>query len=114
MRVAASLALLLLAAGCGREQQQEAASVAAPGFECATDGASEYSTGCTLERAAATGGAILTLRSPTGSFRRLRITNGKVAAADGSEPARTIGGDAKWIEVAIGGDRYRIPREVLR
>ena len=113
MRVA-GLALILLAAGCGRGQQQEATSVAVPGFECATDGASDYGSGCTLERVAATSGTILTLRSPTGSFRRLRITNGNVAAADGAEPARTIGGDAKRIEVAIGGDRYRIPREALR
>lgn len=113
MRALISLALILLTAGCGNKQQQTA-SVAAPGFECATDGASDFGTGCTIERAAANGGAILTLRSPTGSFRRLRTVGGTVSAADGAEPARIFGGDAKRIEVVIGGDRYRIPREVLR
>jgi hypothetical protein len=116
VRAAPGLALLLLTAGCsrGNEEQQASAAVAAPGLECATDGASDYGTGCTIERKAATGGTILTLRSPTGSFRRLRIASGNVATADGAEPARLIGGDAKRVEVAIGGDRYRIPRETLR
>lgn len=113
MRAAASLALVLLAAGCGSKQQQSEAIVA-PGFECATDGASDYGTGCTLERASAKEGAILTLRSPTGSFRRLRIVGGNISAADGAEPARIIGGDAKRIDVAVGDDRYRIPRDLLQ
>ena len=107
-------AFVLLLASCGpsgeRQQGQARQPVAEPILECAIDGAADYSTGCTIERA----GPILTIRSPTGSFRRLRVAGGRVTAADGAEPARIVGEDAKRIEVAIGRDRYRIPREVLR
>ncbi|HEX4737881.1 MAG TPA: hypothetical protein VH331_09995 [Allosphingosinicella sp.] len=113
MRAAASAAFLLLV-GCGSsdagQHGQGSAAASAPGLECATDGASDYGTSCTIERT----GAILTIRSPTGSFRRLRVANGRVAAADGAEPARLLGGDDKRVNVAIGGDRYLIPREALR
>jgi len=108
--------LLLAACGSSGEEQQRSApqAVAQPGFECAVDGASDYGNGCTIERRSAPGGAILTLRSPTGSFRRLRVGAGSVAAADGAEPARILGEDGSRVEVVIGGDRYRIPREALR
>jgi hypothetical protein len=112
---AAAVASILLVAGCGQSgEQHNAAGAAEPGLECATDGASDYGAGCTIERKAAARGTVLTLRSPTGSFRRLRVVNGAVAAADGAEPARVIGGDARRIEVAVGRDRYRIPRKDLR
>ena len=112
MRAAAALPLLLVAA-CGSSddpQQRQASAVAAPGLECATDGASDYGTGCTIERS----GTILAIHSPTGSFRRLRVANGRIEAADGAEPARLLGDDGKRVTVAIGGDRYRIPHEALR
>jgi hypothetical protein len=116
MRQTAAFALLL--AGCGssaeRQPDQGTRAIAEPGFQCAVDGASVYGTGCTIERTASPGGAILTLRSPTGSFRRLRVDSGSVAAADGAEPARLTGGDTARVEIAIGGDRYRIPRKLLR
>lgn len=117
MRMVWVLALLALA-GCGSSgdsrQGQAPAAVAEPGFECATDGASDYDASCTIERAAARSGTVLTLRGPTGSFRRLRVANGKIEAADGAEPARILSEDARRVEVAIGGDRYRIPRGELR
>lgn len=117
MRAAAGAAFLLLAAcGASGERQQARATVAAavPGLECAVDGASDYSAGCTIERSASRDGTILIVRSPTGSFRRLRVANGGIVAADGAEPARLLGDDGKRVNVAIGGDRYRIPREALR
>ncbi len=111
MRTASGLALLLLAA-CGSPgaEQQAQVGAAEPGLECAMDGASEYAAGCTVER----NGTVLTLRSPTGSFRRLRVANGKVEAADGAEPARRLGDDGKRVSVAVGGDRYLIPKADLR
>jgi hypothetical protein len=118
MRAAAAGAACLLLAGCGpsgeRQPDEATHGVVAPGFECAVDGASDYGTGCTIERAAARDGTVLILRSPTGSFRRLRVADGRIVAADGAEPARILGGDAKRVEVAIAGDRYRLPREALR
>ncbi|HEX5182847.1 MAG TPA: hypothetical protein VFW19_06810, partial [Allosphingosinicella sp.] len=88
MRRASGFLLLLLAA-CGSPGARRA-GVAAPGLECATDGASGYGAGCTIEREATRDGTILTLRSPTGSFRRLRVAGGRVSAADGAEPAYLI------------------------
>jgi hypothetical protein len=114
-RLAGPAFLLLVSCGSSGERQPDQApqGVAAPGLECAVDGASDYGDGCTFERQPAADGAILTLRSPTGSFRRLRVAGGNVAAADGAEPARVLGGDSARIEVAIGRDRYRIPRKLL-
>jgi hypothetical protein len=115
MRRRAALLSMLLVAGCGQDdRQQTAVGKTEAGLECLTDGATDYATACTTERQTISGGVILTLRSPTGSFRRLRVANGAVTAADGAEPARIIGGDPKRIEVAVGRDRYRIPRGDLR
>jgi hypothetical protein len=115
MRRPAAFVSILLAAGCGQADRQQASAVSTEsGLQCLTDGATDYATGCTTERQAVPGGAIFTLRSPTGSFRRLRVVNGTISAADGAEPARVVGGDARRVEVAIGRDRYRIPRGDLR
>jgi hypothetical protein len=108
---------MLLLSGCGSGAPQHGerpAEAAQAGLECAVDGAGDYGDGCTIERAAAPGGIILTLRSPTGSFRRLRVAGGRIAAADGAEPARVTAQDKQRIEVAVGGDRYRLPRQLLR
>jgi hypothetical protein len=57
---------------------------------------------------------VLTLHNPDGGFHRLLVTkDGRgVVAADGAEPAivRVVG--EREIEVAIGGDRYRLPATV--
>jgi hypothetical protein len=115
MRAVSSLALLLLAACDSSDDGQQAqVGAAEPGLECATDGASDYATGCTIEHGTAHDSTILTLRSPTGSFRRLRVAGGRIEAADGAEPARLLGDDGKRVSVAIGGDRYLIPKADLR
>ena len=97
-------AFVLLLASCGpsgeRQQGQAPQPAAVPVLECAVDGASDYGTGCTIERT----GAILVIRSATGSFRRLRIAGGQLTAADGAEPARLLGGD---FNAHRGGDRPR-------
>lgn len=101
-------ALLLLAPACGGPPPPP--PKAEERVECAVDGAAAFERICTLERTA----GILTLRSPSGSFRRLAVTrDGRgVAAADGAEPAtvRIVGKDL--IEVSIGPDRYRLPARV--
>jgi hypothetical protein len=96
-------ALLPLLAACGGPPP-------APAFErieCAVDGAAGFERVCTVER----GRGRLTLRGPSGSFRRLVIAkDGRgVAAADGAEPATVAVVAKDRIEVSIGGDRYRLP-----
>jgi hypothetical protein len=59
-------------------------------------------------------GLSLTVRAPNGGFRRLLVTkDGRgVIAADGAVPARVCPVSANRIEVAIAGDRYRLPATV--
>lgn len=128
---AALLLLALLLAACGKPSgskdapaargQQETlipapAAVVEPvdaRVECAVDGAA-YARICTVEKVETARGLGLTLRSPSGSFRRLLVTkDGRgVVTADGAEPAKVkvLGPDR--IEVAVGGDRYRLPAAV--
>jgi hypothetical protein len=82
-------------------------------IECAVDGAAMARV-CTIEKVPGPSGLGLTVRSPSGSFRRLLVTkDGRgVAAADGAEPVRvTVIGPGR-IEVAVGGDRYRLPASI--
>jgi hypothetical protein len=76
-------------------------------IECALDGAAAFGRVCTVERDSGR----LTLRGPSGSFRRLVIArDGRgVAAADGAEAATVTILDKDRVEVSIGGDRYRLP-----
>lgn len=107
-RLAAPLLLLLLAACGGPPDTRTEERV-----ECAVDGAADFAPVCTIERTAGRD-ALFTIRSPSGSFRRLVATrDGRgVMAADGAEAAnvRVIGRDL--IEVSIGADRYRLPARV--
>ena len=117
------LAGALTLAGCsgGQEERQAAAqnSPAAeqkPGLviDCALAGASALARACTVEQSGAGDAVILTVRHPDGGFRRLQVTQDGhgVAAADGAQPASvTIAGD-RQIEVAVDGDRYRLPATV--
>ena len=121
MRVRPLLPLILLAAGCGDadEARRRALAEAAEGagkIECATGGAAAFAPVCTVERTSSAEGLILTIRSPSGSFRRLLVTNdGRgVVAADGADPANvSVSGDNR-IEVAIADDRYRLPATVKK
>jgi hypothetical protein len=103
--------LVLLLAGCGRGD--EAAS-ADDKVECALSGASAFERACTVERTAGPDGLILTIRAPDGGFRRLLVTrDGRgVVAADGADAAKVTILARDRIEVAIGGDRYRLPATV--
>lgn len=101
-------ALLPLLSACGGPP-----AAADERIECAVDGAAEFAPVCTVERSAGDEPR-LTLRSPSGSFRRLAVTgDGRgVAAADGAEEARVEVIDRGLIEVSIGADRYRLPATV--
>jgi hypothetical protein len=102
-------ALLLFLAACGGP----AAVKAEERIECALDGAFAFERVCTVERTAGRD-VLLTLRGPSGSFRRLVATeDGRgVMAADGAEPATVTIVGKGLIEVAIGPDRYRLPARV--
>ncbi|MBS0479997.1 MAG: hypothetical protein JSR79_11945 [Proteobacteria bacterium] len=83
-------------------------------IECAAAGAAAFARDCTVERTQSAEGLILTVRRPDNGFHRLLVVkDGRgVIAADGAESARvTVIGDGR-IEVAIGGDRYRLPATV--
>lgn len=108
LRAGPVLGLLLLAAcGQGEEAQKR------PLVPCRPAGATAFETVCLLERRAQD----LTLRHPDGRFRRLQVTtDGRgVIAADGAEQAVVMVVDgSKQIEVALGGDHYRLPAKVGR
>ena len=102
-------ALLPLLAACGSPPAPKADDR----IECAVDGATVFARVCTVERSPGPE-VLFTIRSPSGSFRRLAATSdGRgVMAADGAEPAavRVIG--PNLVEVTIGTDRYRMPARV--
>jgi hypothetical protein len=129
MKALLLLPLLLLAA-CGSEKHDNSGAgkqssdtlIPAPAasadasddrIDCAIAGA-PFAHACTVERTTGKDGLTLTVRAPSGSFRRLEVTgDGRgIAPADGAEPAKvTVIGPGR-IEVAIGGDRYRLPATV--
>lgn len=116
-----ALAALLLTAGCG---DANGTSAGAPGaaeagedrVECAPAGAQEFRRTCSVERVERAEGTVLTVRHPDGGFRRLLVTSdGRgVVAADGADKAVVSIIDDDRIEVALAGDRYRLPAIVKR
>jgi len=124
MRIFSGLALLALTA-CG-EQRTDQATLAKVEAEqrktqddsgnivCAQRGSKDFARTCTIDRADSDAGLILTVRHADGAFHRLLVTtDGRgIVAADGAERAvvTVIGTDE--IEVALGGDRYRLPATV--
>ena len=115
MRNAAAFVLLLPLLACGGEAPgDDPMARGAERIECAVGRAQSFEPGCTLERSASAEGLTLTIRKPDGGFRRLLVTgDGRgVTAADGAEPAIVSVAGENRIEVAIGGDRYRLPATV--
>ena len=119
------MALLVLLAGCGEaktdhatlanvEAEQRAAVESGDTIICAHNGSSDFARVCTVEREQGAAGLILTLRHPDGAFHRLLVTqDGRgVIAADGAEKAVITILDKDSIQVALGGDRYRLPATV--
>lgn len=127
-RTGATLALIptlaLLLAGCGRtenadplaeaEAAAEARAESGGRINCATGGATAFSRACLVERTADDQGLLLTIHHADGHFRRLLVTrDGRgVVAADGAEDATVSIVGSGEIEVALAGDRYRLPATV--
>ena len=109
--------LLLTACGEAAPNAGSRTETAAPDdghIECRIGAATEYERFCTVEFADSETGRTLTVRKPDGGFRRLLVTaDGRgVVAADGAEPAQVMLIDDDRIEVAIGGDSFRLPATV--
>ena len=112
------IALLLLAT-CGNPNKatQDALSGAAEGDDriaCAVDGAAQWERSCAIELVSGPDGTSLTLRHPSGGFRRLLVaTDGRgVIAADGADPAVVTLASDNRIQVAVAGDRYLLPATI--
>lgn len=121
MRISSAVLLTLALTACGRRDapvETVENSVAQPTsddrIDCALSGATAFSRDCTVERTGTGENLILTVRHPDNGFHRLAVAkDGRgVVAADGAEAAKvTMLGDGR-LEVAIGGDRYRLPATV--
>ena len=112
-------ALLLASCGdpdTGRQEAFETAADDSDRIECAIEGSDVFERRCTVERIEGADGLTLTLRASNGSFRRLLVTDdGRgVIAADGADPAQVSILADNQIEVAIAGDRYRLPATVKK
>jgi hypothetical protein len=115
------LALLLLLGACGdggggnaAGEGPPAAAAGADTIECALGGAEGFERHCALNYREDEAGLTVTIRHPNGGFRRLLLPrDGSGArAADGAEPARVTVLDGGRAEVAIAGDRYRLPATI--
>ena len=116
------VALLLFLSACGDPDAATERALAAAEqkaaengrLECAAEGAQSFERVCTMERVSGPEGTTLTIRHPSGGFRRLLVTNyGRgVVAADGADPASASVVADNEIEVAVSDDRYRLPATV--
>ncbi|PTW49427.1 hypothetical protein C8J25_101937 [Sphingomonas faeni] len=113
--------LSLPLAACGRGQPGSEQVAAKQRTETASDtripcaqGDTAFASTCTIEQAQGKNGLVLTIRHPDGAFRRLLVTqDGRgVIAADGAEVAKVTITGTDGIEVALGGNRYRLPATV--
>lgn len=124
-RISSSLLLTLLLGACGErradhnvlaqvEARQSSDADDSGRIVCAQHGSTAFARVCTVDRADGTDGLVLTVSHPDGSFHRLLVTrDGRgVIAADGAEKAVVTVIGPGSIEVALGGDRYRLPATV--
>jgi hypothetical protein len=77
---------------------------------CALDGATRFARTCTLERS----GPQLVVHRPDGGFRRFVTDGATIQPLDGADAATIAPLAGGGIEIAIAGDRYRIPAVVPR
>jgi hypothetical protein len=109
--------LPLAVAGCGDNAASDPfaqSGATAELVECAPAGQTAFERKCAIERLEEPAGLTLTIRHPDGAFRRLLVTgDGRgVVTADGAEPATVSVAGGNVIEVAVAGDRYRLPATV--
>lgn len=115
----ATLILMATLASCGQSEPDPfavdpAAAEARDRIVCRIGDAVAFAPACAIERSMEDRGLVLTIRHPNGGFRRLLVTkDGRgVIAADGAEPARVSTTGPGEIEVAVGGDAYRLPATI--
>ena len=104
----------IVTAACNPGATSGASAEDAARIDCRIGGSTQFERFCTLEIGSSDAGRTLLVRKPDGGFRRFLVTtDGRgVVAADGAEPAQvTIIADDR-IEVAIGGDAFRLPATV--
>jgi len=96
------------------EAQAEAQADNDGRVNCATNGLDAFARACAIDRTEGDKGLVLTIHHPDGHFRRLLVTkDGRgVIAADGAEEAKVSVIGSGEIEVALAGDRYRLPATV--
>ncbi|MFM9828926.1 MAG: hypothetical protein ACKVOB_09315 [Sphingomonas sp.] len=114
--------MLLPLAGCGTAPPANEAlanmvadeATRADLIECALAGATTLQRTCSVDREQSDRGLVLVTRNPDGGFHRLLVTgDGRgVVAADGAEKANVTIVSPAEIDVAIGGDRYRLPATI--
>ena len=114
----AALPILLMLSACGQgsdDPRVAAGAVAEADADAGRIGCTLAGGGtrddCTIERAATPAGEMLTLRQPDGGFHRVLVdADGRgLAAADGAETAAVRRASDGWLEIDVGGDRYRLP-----
>lgn len=107
-RIFSGVTLLTLTA-CGQAGEDRVAAAAPDDrIECAVAGATQFEKTCTIERSA--DGRTLTLRHQHGGFRRLDLgADRTLTVTDGADEAtgRTL--PDGHTEIAVDGDRYRLP-----
>lgn len=120
MRISDRCRILVVMAGaavtaCSSEPKAPDPVAVAPAedrIECALAGAAAFGRDCSIEQVATDKGVDLILHHRDGGFRRLRVTDEGIVAADGAEQPE--GGETGGqIEISIGGDRYRLPAAAL-
>lgn len=112
MRISSALAGIMLLSGCSSGDTAERA--ADDEIACRPTGATDFERVCAVDRMTGAEGLVLTVHHPDGAFRRLLVArDGRgVVAADGAEQAIVTPIGDREIEVALGGDRYRLPATV--
>ena len=82
-------------------------------ISCALGGAEFFDRACTLDRMNSSDGRVLIVGRADMGYRRLLVTrDGRgLVSADGAEVARVTIIANGMIEVAVGGDRFRLPAD---
>ena len=104
MRISDAAWLVLGLAGCSAGAPVADGEV----IDCALASAASFTHDCTVERSTLDGEVLLIVHHPDGGFRRFRVVEGGLEAADGAQ-ALAIARNADRIDISIDGDRYRFP-----
>lgn len=111
LRISSAALALMVASACSQGQEVQAqAEAGADTIECAIGSGSDFGPDCMVERTTVGQVKVLVVRHADGGFRRFEeLPDGAgLAAYDGADAVKQrLDGD--FLEVEIGGDRYRFP-----